>query len=189
VLPIRPVYIVTYQPVCTVRGQPHRSSRHTPPTFTSLSTPDQSIVSAKAAIPLSLAQYRRFFLVGTVVGLLAIALRELIAAALPADTPLFYSISVIVVYVFGILLSYVLQHRFTFKVDLGTSDWRRLTSFIAVALIGALTTWLLSLIFRYELGFDRIFGLLSGSIAFGVAALSSSVLTYALNALVVFRRS
>jgi putative flippase GtrA len=154
-----------------------------------LSTPDQSIVSAKAAIPLSLAQYKRFFLVGTAVGLLAIALRELIAAALPADTPLFYSISVIVVYVFGILLSYVLQHRFTFKVSLRKSNWRRLISFICVALIGALATWLLSLIFRYELGFDRTFGLLSGSLAFAVAAVSSSALTYTLNALLVFRSS
>jgi len=141
-----------------------------------------------AAVGLSFHQYRRFFLVGTVVGLLAIALRELIAAALPADTPLFYSISVIVVYVFGIVLSYVLQHRFTFKVSLGNSNWRRLASFIAVALIGALTTWLLSLVFRYELGFDRIFGHLSGSMAFAVAAVTSSVLTYTLNALLVFRR-
>ena len=141
-----------------------------------------------AAVGLSFHQYRRFFLVGTVVGLLAIALRELIAAALPADTPLFYSISVIVVYVFGIVLSYVLQHRFTFKVSLGNSSWRRLGSFIAVALLGALTTWLLSLVFRYELGFDRIFGQLSGSMAFAVAAVTSSVLTYTLNALFVFRR-
>ena len=56
-----------------------------------------------AAVGLSFHQYKRFFLVGTGVGLLAIAFRELIAAALPADTPLFYSISVVVVYGFGIL--------------------------------------------------------------------------------------
>jgi putative flippase GtrA len=154
-----------------------------------LSTPYQTITSAKAAAPLSLAQYRRFFLVGTVVGLLAIALRELIAAVLPADTPFFYSISVVGVYVLGILLSYVLQRRFTFKTSLEERTWRRLISFVSVALLGALVTWLLSLSFRYELGFDRVLGHSSGSMAFAVAAVSSSVLTYTLNALLVFRAS
>jgi len=94
---------------------------------------------------------------------------------------------VVVVYIFGILTSYVLQHRFTFKVSLAQSNRRRLISFIAVALIGALVTWLLSLIFRYELRFDSTFGSLSGSMAFAAAAVSSSVLSYALNALLVFR--
>ena len=141
-----------------------------------------------AAVGLSFHQYKRFFLVGTGVGLLAIAFRELIAAALPADTPLFYSISVVVVYGFGIVLSYVLQHHFTFKISLGESNWRRLISFIAVALVGASTTWLLSLAFRYELGFDRVFGQLSGTMAFAAAAVTSSVFTYTLNALLVFRR-
>jgi putative flippase GtrA len=145
-------------------------------------------VSPKGPVPLSLDQYRRFFLVGTVVGLLAIALRELVALGLPADTPTYYSISVITVYAFGIVLSYVLQHRITFKADLRKSTWRRLSAFITVALVGALASWLLSLSLRYGLGFDKLFGRLSGSLAFAVAAVSSSVLTYALNALFVFRR-
>ena len=151
--------------------------------------PKQSTVPVSVIAGLSFDQYRRFFLVGTVVGLLAIALRELIATALPADTPFFYSISVVVVYAFGILTSYALQHRFTFKLNLKDSRGRRLISFIAVAFIGALATWLMSLVFRYELGFDRTFGHLSGSTAFAAAAVSSSVLTYPLNALLVFRSS
>ena len=154
-----------------------------------MSLPKQQTAPDARTIGLSLDQYGRFFLVGTVIGLLAIALRELIAAALPVDTPTYYSISVIAVYVLGILLSYVLQHRITFKVRLGESNWRRLISFIAVALVGAFATGLLSLSFRYSLGFDRMFGRLSGALAFAVAAVSSSVLTYSLNALIVFRRS
>lgn len=153
-----------------------------------MAPPDQPPAKTRSGRTLSLGEYRRFFLVGTSVGLLAIALRELIAAVLPADTPTYYSLSVIAVYVFGIMLSYVLQHRITFSVSLRESNWRKLISFIAVALIGALATWFLSLLLRYELGFDRIFGPLSGSLAFAVAAVSSSVFTYALNALVVFRR-
>jgi len=151
--------------------------------------PKQSTVPVSVIAGLSFDQYRRFFLVGTVVGLLAIALRELIAAALPADTPLFYSISVVVVYVFGILASYVLQHRFTFEVSLTKSDRRRFMTFIGVSLIGAVATWLLALVFRYELGVDQVFGQLSGSMAFAAAAVSSSILTYTLNALLVFRVS
>jgi putative flippase GtrA len=153
-----------------------------------LSHPNQPKVPPEPATTLSLEQYGRFFIVGTIVGLLAIALRELIAAVLPADTPKYYSISIIAVYVFGILLSYVLQHRITFRESIEESTWRRLTSFIAVALIGALTTWLLSLSLRYGVGFDNIFGRLSGSLAFAIAAVSSSVLTYVLNALIVFLR-
>ena len=148
---------------------------------------NQSTVSASAIAGLSFRQFRRFFLVGTVVGVLAIALRELIAAALPADTPLFYSISIVGVYIFGILTSYILQRRFTFKLGPEESSGRRLISFIAVALIGALSTWLMSLIFRYGLDFDRTFGHLSGSMAFAAAAVSSSALTYTLDALLVFQ--
>jgi putative flippase GtrA len=139
-------------------------------------------------VTVSLSEYGRFVVVGAVVGLLAIALRELIAVTLPADTPTYYSISVIAVYVFGIVLSYVLQHRITFRVSLGESNWRVLISFVGVALIGALATWLLALLLRYGLAFDRIFGRLSGSLAFAVAAVSASTVTYALNALFVFRR-
>jgi putative flippase GtrA len=137
---------------------------------------------------LSLQQYARFLLVGLVVGVIAVILRELISRALPADTPAYYSLSVIVVYAAGILLSFALHSRYTFGVGPRVESSGGLVPFTAVALVGALATWLVSLLFRYGLGFDRLFGDLSGSAAFAVGAVSASLLTYSLNAHMVFHR-
>jgi putative flippase GtrA len=137
---------------------------------------------------LSLARYARFFIVGTVVGLLTIGLRELIALALPSDTPLYYSLSVLVVYALGTLASYVLHHGFTFESSQDLRNVNVFLPFVFVGLVGAASTWALSLFFRYGLEFGEHFGRLDGAAAFALAAVLSSALTYMLNALLVFRR-
>jgi putative flippase GtrA len=137
---------------------------------------------------LSFLQYARFLLVGLVVGLIAIVLREWIARALPADTPVFYSLSIVVVYAMGILLSFALHSRFTFGVRTEFDKSERLAPFFAVALVGAMATWLVSLVCRYGLAFDRVFGELAGSAAFAVGAVTASLVTYVLNARMVFHR-
>ena len=138
---------------------------------------------------LSLGQYARFFLVGAAVGLSAIALRELIALALPSDTPVYYSASVLIVYTIGIAASYILHHGFTFRSDDNLRNPAVFLPFVTVALAGAASTWGLSLLFRYGLGFGELFGPLGASAAFALATLISSLVTYTLNALLVFRRN
>lgn len=135
----------------------------------------------------SLVQYGRFFIVGTVVGLSAIGLRELIAIALPSDTPLYYSLSVLIVYVLGVLASYVLHHGFTFQSSRDLHSVTVFLPFVVVAFVGAASTWALSVFFRYGLEFGELFGRLGGAAAFALAATLSSVFTYMLNALLVFR--
>jgi len=137
---------------------------------------------------LSFVQYGRFFAVGLFVGILAIVLRELIARALPADSPTYYSVSVVLVYAAGILLAFVLHSRYTFGVEANSTGPGKLAPFVAVALVGAFVTWLVSFICRYALGFDAFFGALSGSAAFAAGAVTASLVSYALNAHVVFGR-
>lgn len=138
---------------------------------------------------LSTRQYSSYLLVGVFVGLVTVGLREVIGALLPADTPFYYSVSIVVVYAIGILLSFVMQRLLTFKSTMACSligDLPRLGRFIVVAGIGAGATWLIALGLRYGLAFDTIFGRYGASMAFGVAAVVASLITYSLNATVVF---
>jgi len=144
--------------------------------------------SPRRGARLSFVQYGRFFAVGLFVGILAIVLRELIARALPADSPTYYSVSVVLVYAAGILLAFVLHSRYTFGVEANSTGPGKLAPFVAVALVGAFVTWLVSFICRYALGFDAFFGALSGSAAFAAGAVTASLVSYALNAHVVFGR-
>jgi putative flippase GtrA len=125
--------------------------------------------------------------VGALAGLLTIGLRELIALALPSDTPLYYSLSVLIAYALGTLASYVLHHGFTFQSSHDLHNVTVFLSFVVVGVVGAASTWALSLFFLYSLDFGGLFGRLGGAAAFAFAALLSSVLTYMLNALLVFR--
>jgi putative flippase GtrA len=152
----------------------------------SLSPPVNQSEHAPGGSRLSMLQYSRFLLVGLVVGLIAIFAREWIARALPADSPLFYSISVVVVYAAGIVLSFALHSRFTFGTHLPFSRTERFAPFLAVALVGAMATWLISITCRYAVGFDKLFGAVAGSVAFAVGAVAASILTYILNAHMVF---
>lgn len=135
---------------------------------------------------LSMHQYLRFFLVGATVGILAILLREIVARMLPADSPLYYSLSVIAVYAIATFLSFALHRRYTFRLKPSPNPGRQMMLFVAVVLAGAASTWLLSLVLRYGLTFDMYFGDLAGAAAFALATLLSSLMTYAANGRYVF---
>ena len=141
---------------------------------------------------ISLRQFFNYFAVGTFVGIITIALREGIGAVLPADTPFYYSVSIVIVYTFGTVLSFLMQRATTFRhtTSAGTGPRRQhltqLARFTTVALIGAVAAWLLALALRYGIPLDSLVGPLAPSIAFGAAAVTTSFLTYSLNALIVF---
>jgi putative flippase GtrA len=99
-----------------------------------------------------------------------------------------YSISVLIAYAAGIVLSFLLNRALTFKTDT-SHGWSRFPAFVLIAGIGLILTWLLSLLLRYELEHEGLFGRFSGTVAFAGAALVSSATTYPLNLLLVFQRS
>jgi putative flippase GtrA len=84
-------------------------------------------------------------------------------------------------------LSFLANHRFTFG-GTHSRDWRKFLLFTSVALVGMASTWLLSLLLRYGAHLDAIAGKFSATLAFAVATLLSSTITYPLNALLVFRK-
>jgi putative flippase GtrA len=138
---------------------------------------------------MSLGEYARFLVTGVVVGVITIGCRELIGWLLRPDNPAAYSLSVVTAYAIGIVLSYIINRRYTFndvgRIETGPSFLR----FGGIALLGLLLTWLLSLTIRYETSWLIAPGRYSAMAAFAIATLISSAVTYPLNALLVFRRT
>jgi putative flippase GtrA len=135
---------------------------------------------------MSFRQYRRYFVVGSAIGLFALALREAIAWALPADTPLYSSISVVAVYAVAIIVSYAAQRSITFA---HRHEWSlaQVAAFAVTAVIGGGVTWLVAFAMRYGLRLDHFFGPLSPGLAFAFGAVAASGVTYFLQARFIFR--
>jgi hypothetical protein len=74
---------------------------------------------------LSFQQYTRYFVVGSILGVLILVLRETIARAFSADTPINYALSIIIVYAVRIVLGYNAHRRLTFvqKAWSGAPIW------------------------------------------------------------------
>lgn len=134
---------------------------------------------------LSFGQYSRFLAVGGFVGLATVAFREGVALLLGRDDRTNYSISVIVAYALGIALSFAINGRLTFART-GRSDAGQFARFVAVALVGALCTWVLSLLLRYTVDLHTHLGRPAAALSFGTAAVLTSLITYPLNAYFVF---
>tara|TARA_R110002073_G_scaffold2904_1_gene18777 strand:+ start:1932 stop:2351 length:420 start_codon:yes stop_codon:yes gene_type:complete len=132
--------------------------------------------------------YFRYAVVGAIVGLSAVLLREIIALALPSDTPTFYALSVAIVYLFGILASFAGHKRVTFShIDPQEySSARALATFTLIALFGLLCTTGLSLLVRYYLPVIAHLGKFDGAVSFIVATLLTSIITFVLNARLTF---
>jgi putative flippase GtrA len=131
-------------------------------------------------------QYFRFLIVGGIVGLITIACREVIGYLLPADTPVFYSLSVVAANGIGTALSFMLNRRYTFSSS-NVTGWSKFAGFAAIAVLAMVSTWLLSLGIRYGLKLHVLFGDFAPGVAFAVATLISSLITYPLNACLIFR--
>ena len=55
--------------------------------------------------------YSKYAVVGLLVSAIAIVIRELVAILLQSDTPVYYTISILIAYLCGFVLSY-LGHKF-----------------------------------------------------------------------------
>jgi putative flippase GtrA len=138
---------------------------------------------------MSLIQYARFLTAGGIVGAITVACRELIGWWLGADNPARYSISVVTAYAIGIVLSFTLNRRYTFRYAGTLGTWPSFVRFLGVALLGLLLTWALSLAIRYQTAWAIEPGRYSAMAAFAVATLLATAVTYPLTAAVVFRRA
>jgi putative flippase GtrA len=93
---------------------------------------------------------------------------------------------VMLAYMVGIAMSFFLNHRFTFLGDAASRNWPRFMLFVSVALVGLVCTWLISVALRYGLPLPALIGKSSAPVAFAVATVLASLITYPLNALFVF---
>jgi putative flippase GtrA len=136
---------------------------------------------------LSVSQYFRFLLVGAITGLFGIAARELIARMLVRDTVIYYCISVSFAYAIGIVVSFVLNRRFTFYGNLASRRASEFLTFVVISCVGLVSTSALAPAIRYGIRVDEAVGRFSADFAFAAAALLSSLFTYPFTALLVFR--
>ena len=131
--------------------------------------------------------YCKYFLVGALIGCAAIAARELVGMLLRSDTPVLYLTSIIVVYTGGIIASFCGHYRVTFShVRHRRATLESIGKFVGIALIGMLITALLSYQIRYRLGLQPFLGKALPALAFGVATLLASFITYKLNSKFIF---
>lgn len=131
--------------------------------------------------------YCRYLFVGAIVGIIAIVAREFISHLLPADSPGYYLLSVIIIYTGGIIASFYGHFHISFAhIKHKRATIVSMSKFILIALLGMGVTSLLSYQIRYNLNLEPVFGRLLPSIAFGAAAVAASLLTYTLNARYIF---
>lgn len=138
----------------------------------------------RAEKPLSPGQYLGFMFVGGVCTLISIGCRELVRLTLGDDGALRYSVSVLIAYGVGMVAGFSLNRRYTFDSPV---KWTAFPRFVLVGLVGMMSTLALSLALRPLLA-HLLDPRLSGTAAFVAASLISSLLTYPLNALLVFRK-
>jgi putative flippase GtrA len=135
-----------------------------------------------------MSEYARFLAVGAFVGVVTVGLREVIARVLVTDSAGYYSLSVVLAYLVGIALSYLLNRRFTFGHSGAAVSLTPIALFALIALLGTISTWAFSLLLRYGAHFNALLGPFGAAVAFALAAVISTVITYPLNARFVFRR-
>lgn len=138
-------------------------------------------------------RYLLYLAIAGFVGVVTVAIRELIGLLLGNDTPMHYAVSVLVAYGCGIALNYLCQARFTFRMTSSAhlkthSSWRFFT-FAVVAIATSLLTALLSHLLRYHAGFDAALGSWGSASAFATAALITSIVSYSVNARYIFSGS
>jgi putative flippase GtrA len=127
-------------------------------------------------------QYFIYCIVGAVIGLTAVIVRELLDCILPSEIPLYYGLSVMIVYAGGIIAGYYAHSKYTFrKRTVAGLHGRSFLVFILIAVFGMFLTAALALMFMYVLDFNRIFQQAGAAISFVIAVVLVSVVTYGLN--------
>ncbi|HFD11031.1 MAG TPA: GtrA family protein [Crenotrichaceae bacterium] len=131
--------------------------------------------------------YPQFFIIGSMVGIATVLVRELISILLKSDGRMDYLISICGAYGFGIIASFTLQRLFTFRNHGKKRARDHFIPFTLVALGGCILVALLSFLLRYTLLSHPIDNEYAATIAFITASLLVSIVSYWVNAKFVFR--
>lgn len=131
-------------------------------------------------------RYFIYLVVATVVGVITVAIREIVGYLLGEHTPAHYAVSVLIAYGCGIVINYLWQGNLTFGKHRGERSLDRFGLFTVVAVGASLLVALLSRLFLYEAGFDAFFGEFGPALAFAFAAVLISPVSYAVSARYVF---
>ncbi len=133
--------------------------------------------------------YCMYFLIGSMVGALAIFAREILASLLPADTPGYYLLSVILVYSGGIFASYYGHRKVTFgHRKLTHVTVKSVCTFTIIAILGLIITAVLSAFIRYEISMATVVERHKPALSFALAIIISSALTFSLNNIFTFSK-
>lgn len=136
--------------------------------------------------------YSRFFAIGTALGVATVAAREVLGRLIP-DTPLGYWSSVVIVYAAAMAIGYRLQGRYAFGFDASYLTDRggrwRFARFATVAATGSILTAVLAVALRYGTPLGSLTASVAGAASFALAAVATSVVTFALNRRFVFDAS
>jgi putative flippase GtrA len=134
------------------------------------------------------SRYPTYFIVGGGVTLVVVILRDIIGRFLNKSA-WEYVLSIIAVYTIGIILSYVFQSRFTFtdQHKQKRSFKYKFTSYTLVQLVGMGVTIGFSLVFRWLLFPITVLSQVRDTIAFILASLIASVVTYTVSKMHIFK--
>ncbi len=133
-------------------------------------------------------QYITYCIVGTIIGVVAVIVRESLEFLLPNENPIYYGLSVMIVYTGGIVAGYYGHGKYTFGTRGAENyDDRSLPIFALIAVFGMILTALLAMLLMYVLEFRHLFQRAGAAISFAIAAVTVSIVTYSLNAHFTFK--
>ena len=138
---------------------------------------------------ISISQYLRYASVALAALVVTVLTREFVQFLFVADTEIIYGLSIIIAYTVGIMVNFSLQKRLTFRLAHNRVTTGLFLGFVIVALIGAGATLLVAFALRYGLRLDHIVGAGAPMLAFFLATVFSSFLTYTLNTRYIFSES
>ncbi|MBB6732280.1 GtrA family protein [Cohnella zeiphila] len=132
-------------------------------------------------------KYLKYLMVGAASGIITVAAREVFQYFLNNSSVFSYVISVALAYIIGICVSYILNSHLTFNNKIKSTNFRLVVNFFVVSGIGFLSTTILSLLIRYLLSRIAIISF-ADTASFVIGTLITSILTYSLNSLFVFKK-
>lgn len=130
---------------------------------------------------LSFSQYGRFLVVGAIVGVASLAMREALGWAFGDEGPFDYSVTVIASSTFGVLLSFSINRAVTFSRGGRKAGWSKFPAFAAIAVLGVVLAWVFSVALRFGLPLTNWLGVLADSAAYAGGTVLASMFTYPLN--------
>ncbi|MFO1391450.1 MAG: GtrA family protein [Agitococcus sp.] len=132
-----------------------------------------------------LYKYLSYVIVAAVLGISLISLRELIACFLP-DTKYYYIITVVFVYIIGIVLSFEFQEKITFEKIPQKYRMKKRLLFLLISVVTAIISTILAYLIRYYTNIIDYFRQYAGMVSLGGSVFICSIFSFFMNKIFVF---